>query len=67
MEEMQVFDKKIKIVKCNNDKSWYKDFIGQTFTFEDYSVRDYYVRTDGVLRCVLVCDVELVDKKSPLS
>jgi hypothetical protein len=66
MEEMQAFDKKIKIIKCNNDKSWYKDLIGQTFSFEDFSVRDYYVRTDGVLRTILAIDVELVDKKSPL-
>lgn len=63
MEEMQAFDKKVKIVKCNNDKSWYKDLIGQTFSFEDHSVRDYYVRTsDGVLRIILAVDVELVDR-----
>jgi hypothetical protein len=67
MEEMQAFDKKIKIVKCSYDTFWYKDLVGQTLTFEDYSPRDYYVRTrDGILRSILVNDVEFVDKKSPL-
>jgi hypothetical protein len=41
--------------------------VGQTLTFEDYSPRDYYVRmNDGILRSILVNDVEFVDKKSPL-
>ena len=67
MEEMQVFDKKIKIIKCSYDTFWYKDLVGQTLTFEDYSPRDYYVRMDdGKIRGVLSIDVKLVDKKSPL-
>ena len=68
MEEMQVFDKRIKIIKCSHDTFWYKDLVGQTLSFEDYSPRDYYVRTDdGKIRGVLSIDVELVDKKSPLN
>ena len=64
---MQVFDKKIKIIKCSYDTFWYKDLVGQTLSFENYSLRDYYVRSaDGTLRGVLSIDVELVDKKSPL-
>jgi len=64
---MQVFDKKIKIVKCSYDKFWYKDFVGQTFIFEYCSTRDYYIRSNkGVLRGILIDDVELIDEKSPL-
>jgi hypothetical protein len=51
---------KIKITKCNNEKSWYHDKVGQIFEIDSTSVRDYYVKESGSLKCILVKDAEIV-------
>ena len=46
---------KVKITKCDNEKSWYYDKVGQIFEVDSTSVRDYYIKYDGYLRCILGC------------
>ena len=52
---------KVKITKCDNEKSWYYDKVGQIFEVDSTSVRDYYIKYDGYLRCILVKDAEIVN------
>lgn len=58
---MTMFGKKIKVVKCSFENFWYNDKIGQTFTVVEDSVRDYYVLDGGVVRGILIIDVETND------
>ena len=49
---------KIKITKCDNEKSWYKNNVGMYFEINYETVRDYYVIHDGVLKVILKIDAE---------
>lgn len=60
-ERQDFWKKKVKIKECNNDKSWYYDKVGQVFEVDSTSVRDYYVKHNGYLRCILVKDAEIVN------
>lgn len=51
---------KVKITKCDNEKSWYYDKVNEIFEIDSTSVRDYYVKYNGGLRCILVRDAEIV-------
>lgn len=52
---------KVQILKCNNEKSWYRDKVGQVFEVDSKSIRDYYVVQNGTLRCILAIDAKIVE------
>lgn len=52
---------KVKITKCNNEKSWYYDRVGQIFEVDSTSARDYRVKENNSLRCILRLDAEILN------
>lgn len=58
-ERQDFWKKRIKIIECGNKNSWYHDKVGSVFNVESTSVRDYYVKENGTMRCVLVKDAEI--------
>jgi len=52
---------KIKILKCSQEKFWYKNNIGDVFDIEYESARDYYIKKpNGRLIGVLIVDSEKI-------
>jgi hypothetical protein len=59
-ERQDFWKKRVKITKCNNKDSWYCDKVGEIFNVDSTSVRDYYIKENGSLKCILVVDAEIV-------
>ena len=59
-ERRDFWKTKVKVVKCNNKKSWYYDKVGKTFELESSSVGTRYVLDNGVLRSILEVDSEVI-------
>ena len=59
-ERLDFWRKRIKVTQCENKDSWYHDKVGIIFEVDSTSVRDYYVKESGNLKCILVKDAEIV-------
>lgn len=59
-ERQDFWKKRVKITKCENKDSWYHDKVGEIFDVDSISVRDYYIKENGDLKCILVVDAEII-------
>jgi hypothetical protein len=53
--------KYVKVIKCDNPKSWYYSRIGEIFKVDSDSVRDYYIKREYGISCILKTDGDVVE------
>lgn len=59
-ERQDFWKTKIRVIKCNSKESWYYNKVGCVFEVDSTSVRDYYVKENNNLKCILAKDAEIL-------
>lgn len=60
-ERIDFWKTKVKVTNCDNEKSWYHNKVGQIFDVDSTSARDFYIKEDNTIKCILIKDAQILN------